>query len=78
MGDSIFAHTLQLAGHYKGDSAIVWNRSRGAGPPSGRTYEIKSISRIDRLPNRIAGPMNDHFIADHYRVAVLHYLLNMR
>ena len=41
MGDSIFAHTLQLAGHYKGDSAIVWNRSRGAGPPSGRTYEIK-------------------------------------
>jgi len=77
MGDNIFAHAAQIAGHYKGDAAGVWDRSRGTGPPPGRIYEIKSVSRIHRVPNGIAGPMTDHGIADHCRVAVLHYLLDM-
>ena len=49
----------------------------GADHPPGHTYEIKAISRIHRVPDELAGPMNDHGIADHYRVAVLHYLLDM-
>ena len=38
---------------------------------------IKSVSRILRVTNGIAGPMTDHGIADHYRVGVMHYLLDM-
>ena len=77
MGDNIFAHAAQISGHYKGEASDVWDYSRGGGPPPGHTYEIKAISRIHRVPDELAGPMNDHGIADHYRVAVLHYLLDM-
>lgn len=77
MGDNIFAHAAQIAGHYKGDAAGIWDRSRGAGPPPGRIYEIKSVSRIHRVPNDIARPMTDHGIADQCRVAALHYLFDM-
>ena len=38
---------------------------------------IKSVSRIHQVTNGIAGPMTDHGIADHYRVGVMHYLLDM-
>ena len=55
MGDNIFAHAAQIAGHYKGDAAGIWDRSRGAGPPPGRIYEIKSVSRIHRVPNVLRG-----------------------
>ena len=37
MGDNIFAHAAQIAGHYKSDAASVWDRCRGAGPSPGRT-----------------------------------------
>ena len=77
MGENIFAHAAQICGHYKGEAANVWDCSRGAGPPPGHTYEIKAISRIHRVPEQLAGPNNDQGIADHYRVAVLHYLLDM-
>ena len=77
MGDNIFAHAAQISGHYKGEATGVWNCSRGEGPPPGHTYEIKAISRIHRVPDELAGPINDHGIGDHYRVAVLHYLLDM-
>ena len=77
MGDNIFAHAAQICGHYKGEANDVWDSSRGSGPPSGHTYEIKAISRIHRVTNELAGPINDHGIADHYRVEVLHYLLDM-
>ena len=77
MGDNIFAHAAQISGHYKGEASDGWDCSRGRGPPPGHTYEIKAISRIHRVPDELAGPMNDHGIADHYRVAVLHYLLDM-
>tara|TARA_Y100000746_G_scaffold107723_1_gene92108 strand:- start:185 stop:619 length:435 start_codon:yes stop_codon:yes gene_type:complete len=77
MGENIFAHAAQICGHYKGEAANVWDCSRGAGPPPGHTYEIKAISRIHRVPEQLAGPINDQGIADHYRVAVLHYLLDM-
>lgn len=77
MGENIFAHAAQICGHYKGETANVWDCSRGAGPPPGHTYEIKTISRIHRVPDQLAGPINDQGIADHYRVAVLHYLLDM-
>ena len=73
MGENIFAHAAQICGHYKGEAANVWDCSRGAGPPPGHTYEIKAISRIQRVPKQLAGPINDKGIADHYRVAVLHY-----
>ena len=55
----------------------VWDRSGGAETPPGHTYEIKSVSRIHRVTNNIAVPMTDHGIAGHYRVAVMHYLLDM-
>lgn len=77
IGENIFAHAAQICGHYKGETANVWDCSRGAGPPHGHTYEMKAISRIHRVPDQLAGPINDHGIADHYRVAVLHYLLDM-
>ena len=77
MGENIFAHAAQICGHYKGEAANVLDCSRGAGPPPGHTYEIKAISRIHRVPEQLAGPINDQGIADHYRVAVLHYLLDM-
>ena len=77
MGENIFAHAAQISGHYKGEATGVWNCSRGEGPPPGHTYEIKAISRIHRVPDELAGPINDHGIGDHYRVAVLHYLLDM-
>ena len=77
MGENIFAHAAQISGHYKGQATGVWNCSRGEGPPPGHTYEINAISRIHRVPDEIAGPINDHGIGDHYRVAVLHYLLDM-
>ena len=77
MGDNIFTHAAQIASYYKGGAAGVWGRSRGAGPPPGRTYEIKSFSRIHRVTNGIAGPMTDHGIADHYLMAAMHYLLDM-
>ena len=77
MGDNIFAHAAQISGHYKGEARDVWNCSRGGGPPPDHTYEIKAIIRIHRVPDELAGPMNDHGIADHYRVDVLHYLLDM-
>jgi hypothetical protein len=77
MGANIFAHAAQLSGHYKGDTTGIWDCSRGVGPPAGHSYEIKVISRIHRVPDELAGPINHHGIADHYRVAVLHYLLDM-
>ena len=77
MGENIFAHAAQISGHYKGEATGVWNCSRGEGPPPGYTYEIKAISRIHRVPDEIAGPIDDHGIGDYYRVAVLHYLLDM-
>ena len=76
MRDNIFTHDAQIAGHYKGGAAGVWGRSRGAAP-SWAFLRIKSVSRILRVTNGIAGPMTDHGIADHYRVAVMHYLLDM-
>ena len=77
MGENIFAHAAQICGHYKGEAANVWDCSCGAGPPPGHTYEIKAISRIHQVPEQLAGPINDQGIAGHYRVAVLHYLLDM-
>jgi hypothetical protein len=32
---------------------------------------------VHRVTNGIAGPMTDHGIADHYRVALMHYVLDM-
>ena len=55
MGDNIFAHAAQIAGHYKGDTAGVWDRSRGAGPPPGHIYEIKSVSRSIEFPMVLRG-----------------------
>ena len=55
MGDNIFAHAAQIAGHYKGEAASVWDRSRGAGPPPGRIYEIKSVSRSIEFPMVLRG-----------------------
>ena len=75
--DNIFAHAAQIFGHYKSEPSEVWYWSPGSGLPPGHAYEIKAISRIHRVPDELAGPMNDHGIADHYRVAVLHYLLDM-
>ena len=50
MGDNIFTHTAQIAGHYKGGAAGIWGRSRGAGPPPGRTYESsQSAGSIELL-----------------------------
>ena len=77
MGGNIFTHAAQIAGHYKGGATGAWGRSRGAGPPPGRTYKINSVSRIHRVTNGIAGLMTDHGIADHYRVAVMHFVLDM-
>ena len=75
--NNIFAHAAQIAGHYKGEASDVWDHSQGTGPPPGHTYEIKSVSRIHRVPNSIARPMNEHGISEHYRVAALHYLLDI-
>ena len=55
MGDNIFAHAAQIAGHYKGDAAGIWDRSRGAGPPPGHIYEIKSVSRSIEFPMVLRG-----------------------
>ena len=77
IGDSIFAHAAKISERYKGEASDVWDCSRGGGPPPGHAHEIKAISRIHRVPDELAGPMNYHGIADHYRVAVLHYLLDM-
>ena len=49
----------------------------GADHSMGQTYAIKAISRIHRVPDELAEPMNEHGIADHYRVTVLHYLLDI-
>ena len=39
--DNCFAHLGQIVGHYKGNVAEVWDRSRSGGPPlSGGTYEM--------------------------------------
>ena len=77
MGGNIFSHAAQISGHHKGEASDVWDYRRGGGPSPGHTYAIKAISRIHRIPDELAGPMNDHSIADHYRVADLHYLLDM-
>ena len=55
MGDNIFAHAAQIAGYHKGDAAGVWDRSRGAGPPPGHIYEIKSVSRSIEFPMVLRG-----------------------
>ena len=55
MGDNIFALAAQIAGHYKGDAASIWCRSRRARPPLGRIYEIKSVSRSIELPMVLRG-----------------------
>ena len=73
----MFVLAAKIPRHCKGEASDVWDCSREGGPPPGHTYEIKAISRIHRVPDELAGPMNDHGIADHYRVAVLHYLLDM-
>ena len=57
--------------HYLGIAVV------GANHHPGHTYEIKAISRIHRLPDELSGPMNNHGIADNYRVTILHYLLDM-
>ena len=74
---NVFAHAAQISGHYKGEADLVWNRSRGNGPPPGLTYEMKPVTRIHCVPADIVGPMNDYGVVEHYRVAVLHYLLDM-
>ena len=77
MEDNIFAHVDQISEHYKGEASDDRDCSRGSGPPPGYIYEIKAISRIHRVPDELVGPMNDLGIADHSRVAVLHYLNDM-
>ena len=76
MGYNIYANAAQISGYYKGEASNAWDCSRGGGLPPGHTHEIKAINRIHRVPDELAGPMNDHGIADHYCVAVLHSLLN--
>ena len=46
-----FAHLGQITGHYKGNAAEVWDRSRFNGPPEGETYEMKPLTRIHRVPS---------------------------
>jgi hypothetical protein len=55
MGDNIFAHAAQIAGHYKGDAAGVWDRSRGAGPPPGRVYESSQSAGSIEFPMALRG-----------------------
>ena len=55
MGDNIFSHAAQIAGYYKGGAAGVWGRSRGAGPPPGRTYESSQSAGSIELPMALPG-----------------------
>ena len=77
IGDNTFAHLAQVTGHYRGNAAGVWDHSRGEGPPSGQTYEIKVLTRIHRVPDAVAGSLSDGGIHPDQRAAVLHYLLDM-
>ena len=77
IGTNTFAHLAQVVGHYRGEASLVWDRSRGEGPPAGETYEIKVLSRIHRVPDAVTGPLSDKGIHPDYRAAVLHYLLDM-
>ena len=77
IGTNTFAHLAQVVGHYRGEASLVWDRSRGEGPPAGETYEIKVLSRIHRVPDAVTGPLSDTGIHPDHRAAVLHYLLDM-
>ena len=72
-----FAHLGQITGHYKGNAAEVWDRSRFNGPPEGGTYEMKPLTRIHRVPCELIGDLSDGAIRPEMRVAVVHYLLDM-
>lgn len=75
--DNYFAHLGQIVGHYKGHAAEVWDRSRGAGPGPGATYEMKSLTRIHRVPTDLVGDPGDGAIQPQKCIAVVHYLLDM-
>ena len=77
MGDKIFADAAQIPGLCKGEVGDLWDCSSGGGSTPGYTDEIKAIKRIHRVPDELAGPINEHGITDHYRVAALHHLLDM-
>ncbi len=77
IGTNTFANLVQVVGHYRGETSLVWDRSRGEGPPAGETYEIKVLSRIHRVPDAVTGPLSDTGIHPDHRAAVLHYLLDM-
>ena len=77
IGTNTFANLVQVVGHYRGEASLVWDRSRGEGPPAGETYEIKVLSRIHRVPDAVTGPLSDTGIHPDHRAAVLHYLLDM-
>ena len=77
IGTNTFANLVQVVGHYRGEASLVWDRSRGEGPPAGETYEIKVLSRIHRVPDAVTGPLSDTEIHSDHRAAVLHYLLDM-
>ena len=77
IGTNTFANLVQVVGHYRGEASLVWDRSRGEGPPAGETYEIKVLSRIHRVPDAVTGPISNTGIHPDHRAAVLHYLLDM-
>ena len=72
-----FAHLGQIVGHYKGHAPDVWDQSRCGGPRSGATYEMKSLTRIHRVPAALVGGPGNGVIEPEKRIAVVHYLLDM-
>ena len=77
MGPNFYAHLSQVAWHCKDDASGIWDRSRGSGAPEGTTYEIKPITRINRVPEALIGPDSPEGIAVSHQVAITHYLLEM-
>ena len=74
--DAVTIRFWQLTGE-TGDASGIWDRSRGAGDYQGTVYQIKSISRIHRVPDTLIGPDSPEVIAVSHRVAVMHCLLEM-
>ena len=77
MGHNFYSLLSQVAGYYKGDASGIWDRSRDTGIPEGTAYEIKSVTRIHRVPEALIGPDSPEGIPVSQRVAVMHYLLDM-
>ena len=75
---TIVLHFGQILGHYKGNAAKGWDRSRSGGPPlSGGTYEMKPLTRIHRVSSSLVGEPGDGEIQPEKRIALVHYLLDM-